>query len=142
MGFHLTQISQAWRIDFGLDSRWACRRASLPHADFSDRFFPQQLKDLGSAQIGSGVVRGGPEVRFHEASTRVPPGFEGSTRVPRGSARAAGWCMLLGISPELIFLGECVRRQLQLNLCCFLLLFDPLPNKKTKAWFPVIVKGF
>ena len=35
-----------------------------------------------SAQIGSGVVWGGPEVRFHK----------GSTRVPRGSARAAGWC--------------------------------------------------
>ena len=60
-----------------------------------------------SAQIGSGVVRGGPEVRFYEGSTRVPLGFhQGSTRVPRGSA---GWCeqekkhrMLLGISPELI----------------------------------------
>ena len=38
-----------------------------------------------SAQIGSGVVRGGPEVRFHEGSTRIPPGFhEGSTRVPKG----------------------------------------------------------
>ena len=38
-----------------------------------------------SAQIGSGVVRGGPEVRFHEDSTRVPPGFhQGSTRVPPG----------------------------------------------------------
>ena len=38
-------------------------------------------------------VRGGFEVRFHEGSTRVPP----------GSARAAGWCrMLLGMSPELI----------------------------------------
>ena len=54
-----------------------------------------------SAQIGSGVVWGGPEVRFHD----------GSTRVPRGSAR---WCehykedrMLLGISPELVlFWGE------------------------------------
>ena len=34
-----------------------------------------------SAQIGSGVVRGGPEVRFHEGSTRVPPGFH---QVPRG----------------------------------------------------------
>ena len=34
------------------------------------------------AQIGSGLVRGGPEVRFNE----------GSTRVPRGSARTAGWC--------------------------------------------------
>ena len=44
-----------------------------------------------SAQIGSGVVRGGPEVRFHEGSTRVPPGFhQGSTRVAPGSARAAG----------------------------------------------------
>ena len=36
-----------------------------------------------SAQIGSGVVRGGPEVRFHEGSTRVPRGFHhSSTRVP------------------------------------------------------------
>ena len=26
-----------------------------------------------SAQIGSGVVRGGPERRFHEGSTRAPP---------------------------------------------------------------------
>ena len=31
------------------------------------------------------MVRGGPDVRFHEDSTRVPPGFhQGSTRVPRG----------------------------------------------------------
>ena len=38
-----------------------------------------------SAQIGSGVVRGGAEARLQEGSTRVPPGFhEGSTRVPRG----------------------------------------------------------
>ena len=28
-----------------------------------------------STQIGFGVVRGGPEVRFHEGSTRVPPDF-------------------------------------------------------------------
>ena len=43
-----------------------------------------------SAQIGSRVVRGGREAGFHE----------GSTRVPRGSAKAAGWCehrMLLGM---------------------------------------------
>ena len=39
-----------------------------------------------SAQIGSGVVWGGPEVWFHEGFTRVPAGFH----------------MLLGISPELI----------------------------------------
>ena len=45
-----------------------------------------------SAQIGSRVVRGGPEVRFHGGSARVPPGFhqvppgfhQGSTRVPPG----------------------------------------------------------
>ena len=43
-----------------------------------------------SAQIGSGVVRGGPEVRFQEGSTRVPPWFhEGSTRFCEG---CAGWC--------------------------------------------------
>ena len=49
---------------------------------------------LEATQVGgSGVVRGGPEVRCHEGSTRVPPGFhQGSSRVPRGSARAAGWC--------------------------------------------------
>ena len=56
-----------------------------------------------SAQIGSGVVRGGPEVRFHQGSTSVPPRFhqglrggpgwfeqgfhQGSTRVPPGSTR-------------------------------------------------------
>ena len=49
-------------------------------------FFPQQLKALGSQpdrlRGGPGWSRGGPEVRFHE----------GSTRFPRGSARAAGWC--------------------------------------------------
>ena len=47
--------------------------------------FPQQLKALGSQPRGSGVVRGGPEARFHQGSTRVPPGFhQGFTRVPSG----------------------------------------------------------
>ena len=33
----------------------------------------------------SALVRGGPEARFHQGSTRVPPGFhKGSTRVPPG----------------------------------------------------------
>ena len=41
-----------------------------------------------SAQTGAGVVRGGPNVRFYQGSTRVPPGFN---EVP-----------LLGISPEII----------------------------------------
>ena len=48
--------------------------------------FPPTAESFGvSAQIGCGVVRGGPEVRFHEDSTRIPPGFhQGSTRVPLG----------------------------------------------------------
>ena len=49
-------------------------------------FSPPTAESFGvSAQIGSGVVRGGPEVRFygfHEGSTRVPRRFhQGSTRV-------------------------------------------------------------
>ena len=41
-----------------------------------------------SAQIGSGVVRGGPEVRFHEGSTRVPQRFyEVLQGVGRGGLR-------------------------------------------------------
>ena len=46
------------------------------------QYFSPTAESFGvSAQIGSGVVRGGPEVRFHEGSTRVPPGFyQGSTR--------------------------------------------------------------
>ena len=40
-----------------------------------------------SAQTGSGVVRGGPAVRFHEGSTRVPQGFhEGSTTFCDGAS--------------------------------------------------------
>ena len=67
---------------------------------FSRCFFPPTAESFGvSAQIGSGVVWGGPEVRFHQ----------GSTRVPRGSSRAAGYKehrMLLGMSPELFFQGK------------------------------------
>ena len=37
-----------------------------------------------SAQIGSGVVRGDREVRFHEGSTRVPPEFHLVLRGLRG----------------------------------------------------------
>ena len=54
-----------------------------------------------SAQIGSGVVRGGPEVRFHEGAstgfhqsfTRVPPGFHegcGVVRVLKRAPHAVG----------------------------------------------------
>ena len=63
-----------------------------------------------SAQIGSGVVRGGPQVRFHEGSTRVPPWFhEGSTRFCEGCGGASAkkrHRMLLGMSPELFFKRE------------------------------------
>ena len=54
-----------------------------------------------SAQIGSGVVRGGPEVRFHNGSTRAPAGFD---EVLRGFWEGG---VLLGISPELLFLQFC-----------------------------------
>ena len=49
---------------------------------------PQQLKALGSqpAEIGSGVVWGGPEVRFQEGSTSVPPAFHKVLRWLRGGA--------------------------------------------------------
>ena len=53
---------------------------------FGKGFFPTAESVGVSAQIGSGAVRGGPEVRFHKGSTRVPPGFhQGSTRAPRGA---------------------------------------------------------
>ena len=67
-----------------------------PHICFVTSIFGGPLQNSGcpfsptaesfgvSAQIGSGVVQGRSEVRFHE----------GSTRVPRGFARAAGWCEL------------------------------------------------
>ena len=43
--------------------------------------FAPKAESFGvSAQMRSGVVRGGPEGRFHQGSTRVPRGFhEGST---------------------------------------------------------------
>ena len=38
--------------------------------------FSPTAESFGVAgQIGSGVVGGGPEVRFHEGSSRVPRGF-------------------------------------------------------------------
>ena len=62
-----------------------------------------------SAQIGFGVVRGGPEARFHEGSTRVPRGFHevlrGFREVLRG-LRGGARRMLLGISHELIYLEK------------------------------------
>ena len=64
-------------------------------------FFLPTAESFGvSAQIGSGVVRGGPEVK-------VPPGFhQCSTRFCEGCGVARALKehrMLLGISPELIF---------------------------------------
>ena len=41
--------------------------------DFWHTSFSPTAESFGvSAQIGAGVVRGGPEARFHEGSTRVP----------------------------------------------------------------------
>ena len=52
-----------------------CRGIEVLQAPYSvDVFLPNSLKLWVSAQIGSRVVRGGPEVRFHEGST-VPPAF-------------------------------------------------------------------
>ena len=70
------------------------------------RFSPTAESFGVSAQIGSGVVRGSPEVRFHQGSTRVPPGFhQGSTRFYKGGVvralkKSTACCW--GISPELI----------------------------------------
>ena len=70
-------------------------------------------RDGVSAQIGSGVVWGGSEVRFRKISARVlqkqklRKDLGSLTRVlMRVAQRAAGWrehCVLLGISPELFF---------------------------------------
>ena len=48
-------------------------RVFFPSFGEDDIFSPTAESFGVSAQIGSGVVRGGPEVRFHEGSTRVPP---------------------------------------------------------------------
>ena len=68
-----------------------CRRTRVKAATLAQREHVEVFQNSPTAesfgvpaQIGSGVVRGGPEVRFHEG-TRVPPGFhQSSTRVPRG----------------------------------------------------------
>ena len=52
--------------------------------------FPQQLKALGSQPREAPGWSG---AALRSGSTRVPPKFhQGSTRVPRGSARSAWWC--------------------------------------------------
>ena len=56
--------------------------APAPQDQMNLRFSPTAESFGVSAQISSGVVRGSPQVRLHEVSTRVPRGF----------ARAAGWC--------------------------------------------------
>ena len=62
-----------WRVALGFPF-FSC--PSCPVVPFLLLFFPQ---------IGSGLVRGGPQIRFRPGSTRVPPGFhQDSTRVPPG----------------------------------------------------------
>ena len=71
------------RASFGKTSTVVPFAGDPPHFFL---FFPPTAESFGvSAQIGSRVVRGGPEVRFHEGSTRVPRGFhQGSRRVLSG----------------------------------------------------------
>ena len=75
-----------------------------------------------SAQTGSGVVRGGPEGRFHEGSTRVPRGFHDSTRFCEGCGVVRALKehrLLLGISPELIWCLHSGHRPLKnKKRCC------------------------
>ena len=64
---------------------------------FVNLVFSPTAESFGvSAQIGSGVVPDGPEVRFHE----------GSTRVPRGSARGESTACCWGCHLNLFFLGR------------------------------------
>ena len=50
-------------------------RIQAIHIDRAYLLFPPTAESFGgSAQIGSGVVRGGPDIRFHQGSTRVPQG--------------------------------------------------------------------
>ena len=76
VGPEAMKSDQAAKDQLQKDSDSRSARDSVPPVKFgpSFLFFPQQLK-----------VRGGPEVRFHEGSTRVPPKFhEGSTRFCEG----------------------------------------------------------
>ena len=55
-------------------------------------FFSPAAVSFGvSAQIGSGVVRGGPEARFHAGSTRVPPGFHGALKKSNAYKKASSF---------------------------------------------------
>ena len=66
-------------------------------------FSPTAASDEVSAQIGSGVVRGGSEVRFRRVPpARVPQGLRcglARSRVPRGFRE--GWCCWGSMLPEL-----------------------------------------
>ena len=87
-GYALRQ-SLRWRIEAGLPVLLAdCSQFQQSLARTSAFcFFPPTAESFGvSAQIGSGVVRGGPEVRFHEGSTRDPPWFHEVLRGLRGGA--------------------------------------------------------
>ena len=73
---------------------WRLHQPPPPRAARVFLFSPPTAESFGvSAQIGSGVVRSGPEVRFHEGSTVVPPGFhEGSTRFCGASTQKSTAC--------------------------------------------------
>ena len=103
------------------------------------------------AQLGCGVARGGPEVRFNEGYTRAPPGFhEGSTRfgegcgVVRARKRCCWGCHLSlffsaaqlleadlpnGFCPSLLILSEWIFGK---DVCLFVL--HPMAAGKGRAW--------
>ena len=61
-------------------------------------FFPPTAESFGvSAQIGFGVVRGGPEVRSHEGSTRVEVlrGLRGGASTKKSTACCWGYHLSL-----------------------------------------------
>ena len=67
------------------------RHLNMRHALF---YFSPTAESFGvSAQIGSGVVRGGPEVRFHEGSTRVEVlrGLRGCASTEKSTACCWGY---------------------------------------------------
>ena len=65
----------------------ACHWPTCWADDFREVGFSPTAESFGvSAQIESGVVPDGPEVRFHERSTRVPSGFREVLRGVRGGA--------------------------------------------------------
>ena len=71
-----------------------------------------------SAQIGSGVVRGGPEVRFHQGSTSVPRGFHEVLRgLRRGASTKKSTACCWGCHLSFFFFGKVKAILMGLHEC-------------------------